>query len=107
MGDHQASPLCSTCSVHEKQSSKVNFMWGAGWSFIIIIATMVTIILIGQGVNRTGIAENRASIVAHEKKINDSLHAVEKTLNIMSVNQIRHMREDGVDYIEPEPIRHE
>ena len=80
-------------------------MWGAGKVLIAIIGLIVGILIYGQRDNTSKIADNTNRVIKHEALMNDSMHRVERTMAIMSINQKRHMEEDGVKYLDPTPIK--
>lgn len=79
-------------------------MWGAGKVLIVVIGILVGILINGQRDNSAKIAENTVRIAKHEKDMENSMHKLERVMTIMSINQRRHMEEDGVRYLDPEPI---
>ena len=82
-------------------------MWGAGKVLIIIIGIIVTLLISGQRDNATKIDLNAVRIAKHEIDMESSMHRLETYMTIMSVNQKRHMEEDGVKYLDPAPITEE
>lgn len=100
----EALPLCSTCHVHEKQMNKVNFMWGAGWFAVLVAGTIFALIIDGQNTNKKNIESNTDSIIAHERIMQSSVHELEQTLTIMSINQKRQMEASNIPYLDPERV---
>ena len=80
-------------------------MWGAGWAFVLIIGTIVTILMAGQDKNSRKIDANTNRIVQHEKVMNESIHSVEQALTVISINQKRQMEDVGLKYLDPERVK--
>ena len=100
-----AAPLCSTCAYHEAAIGRTNVMWGAGKVLLVIIGIIITILVAGQRDNSKKISNNTDRIIKHELDMNDGIHRIERVMAVMSINQKRHMEEDGVKYVDPAPIK--
>lgn len=79
-------------------------MWGAGWFAVLVAGTIFTLVIAGQNTNRENIELNRKRIIAHERVMQTSVHELEQTLTIMSINQKRQMEASGVPYLDPERV---
>jgi len=76
-------------------------MWGAGISVGAVCTVAIAILLSLINANTEGIQQTRKVVKAHERDVADSINAIDHTLTIISINQIRQMKQHGVDYIEP------
>jgi hypothetical protein len=98
-------PLCDTCPYHENQAGRTNIMWGAGWVFSLIIGPItVGIILALIFSNTDKINTVDGHVREHERVVTKSMHEIENTLSIMSINQKQQMKAAGVEYFEPERV---
>ena len=100
-----AKPLCDTCPYHEDQAGRINIMWGAGWVFSLIIGPItVGIILALIFSNTDKIDTVDEHVISNERTVTRSVHEIENTLSIMSINQKQQMKAAGVEYFEPERV---
>lgn len=97
--------LCDTCPYHEDQSGRTNIMWGAGWVFSLIIGPLtvgIIISLIFSNTDKINLIDGK--VQSHERTVTRSIHEIEHTLTIMSINQKQQMEAAGIHYFEPEPV---
>lgn len=84
-------------------------MWGAGWVMSLIIGPLTVGIIVSMIMtNSRDIKDAAEHIIQHERSVNGSIHELEQTITIMSINQKRQMEASGVPYLDPERTqRHE
>ena len=80
-------------------------MWGAGIIVIGAIAPLVVgVLFVLINSNADAIQQTRKVVARNERMVAHQMGRIDHTLTVISINQIRQMRELGIDYIDPPSI---